>query len=57
MIAVVLLTPIIGLGLILLLAYVERWALDNDERSPAGPPAAGMSPAPPRSAAAVRNVT
>ena len=57
MIALVLLTPIIGLGLILLLEHVERWAFDNhDLVIAARPRAAGARPAPTRSSAAARNV-
>jgi len=58
MIAVVLLTPIIALGLVLLLEHIEEWAFDRDERitvarrrAPRSP-----SPAPTRSATVARNM-
>lgn len=57
MIAVVLLTPIIALGLVLLLEHIEEWAFDRDERiTVARRRAAGASPAPTRSATVARNM-
>lgn len=57
-IVAVFLAPLVGLGLIMLLEHVERWAFDNDERiTAARRRAAVRSPVPARSATAARNLS
>lgn len=57
-IVAVFLAPLVGLGLIMLLEHVERWAFDNDELiTAARRRAAVMSTVPTRSASAARNLS